>query len=81
MAPLLYSYRSDIMFAHLRYLDFMEVHLKDTCNYELKQDLKNELATAILHLDVSDMPPLQTAQLTHCPLWVTSSHSVPVYVA
>lgn len=36
-----------------RYLDFMEVHLKETCQYELKQDLKNELAAAILNLDVS----------------------------
>lgn len=35
-----------------RYLDFMEGHLKETCNYTLQPDLKNELFTAILHLEV-----------------------------
>eukprot|EP00878_Enallax_costatus_P030821 GHUV01033617.1.p1 GENE.GHUV01033617.1~~GHUV01033617.1.p1 ORF type:complete len:623 (+),score=174.24 GHUV01033617.1:276-2144(+) len=47
-----------------RYLDFMECHLKETCHYELKQDLKNELATAILHLDV--MPSMR-AMMTAGP--------------
>lgn len=36
-----------------RYLDFMEGHLAQACNYSLPAALKDELATAILHLEVS----------------------------
>lgn len=36
-----------------RYLDFMSEHLKEVCNYELKPELRGELETAILHLEVS----------------------------
>jgi hypothetical protein len=35
-----------------RYLDFMAEHLQETCNYELKPELRGELETAILHLEV-----------------------------
>lgn len=35
-----------------RYLDFMTGHLKEVCNYELKPELRGELETAILHLEV-----------------------------
>jgi hypothetical protein len=35
-----------------RYLDFMAEHLQETCNYELKPELRGELEAAILHLEV-----------------------------
>jgi hypothetical protein len=35
-----------------RYMDFMTEHLKETCKYELKPELRGELETAILHLEV-----------------------------
>jgi len=31
----------------------MTEHLQEVCNYELKPELRGELETAILHLDVS----------------------------
>lgn len=41
-----------------RYLDFMTEHLQEVCNYELKPELRGELETAILHLDV--MPSMRS---------------------
>jgi hypothetical protein len=41
-----------VFMATCRYLDFMTEHLKETCNYELKPELRGELETAILHLEV-----------------------------
>lgn len=41
-----------------RYLDFMEGHLAQACNYSLPAELKDELATAILHLEV--MPSMRS---------------------
>jgi hypothetical protein len=38
--------------SRLRYLDFMEGHLAETCNYTLQPELRDELATAIQHLEV-----------------------------
>jgi hypothetical protein len=35
-----------------RYLDFMEGHLAETCKYTLQPELRDELATAIQHLEV-----------------------------
>lgn len=35
-----------------RYLDFMTEHLKDTCAYDLPRELRDELASAIQHLEV-----------------------------
>lgn len=34
----------------------MTEHLKEVCNYELQPDLRGELETAILHLEVEREP-------------------------
>ena len=40
-----------------RYFDFFEVHLKEACNYKLSKDLRKELETAVLNLEV--MPSMR----------------------
>ena len=40
-----------------RYFDFFQEHLKDTCNYTLKPELREELETAVLNLRV--MPSMR----------------------
>jgi ribonucleoside-diphosphate reductase alpha chain len=40
-----------------RYFDFFEEHLKNTCNYKLSKDLRKELETAVLNLEV--MPSMR----------------------
>ena len=40
-----------------RYFDFFEVHLKEACNYKLSKDLRKELETAVLDLEV--MPSMR----------------------
>ena len=40
-----------------RYFDFFETHLKETCNYKLPKDLRKELETAVLNLEV--MPSMR----------------------
>ena len=40
-----------------RYFDFFETHLKESCNYKLPKDLRKELETAVLNLEV--MPSMR----------------------
>ena len=40
-----------------RYFDFFQEHLKETCNYTLKPELREELETAVLNLRV--MPSMR----------------------
>lgn len=40
-----------------RYFDFFTVHLKEKCSYKLPKDLRKELETAVLNLDV--MPSMR----------------------
>jgi len=40
-----------------RYFDFFETHLKESCNYKLSKDLRKELETAVLDLEV--MPSMR----------------------
>jgi len=40
-----------------RYFDFFEEHLKNNCNYKLSKDLRKELETAVLNLEV--MPSMR----------------------
>jgi hypothetical protein len=54
-SPATTDYRPGFPLAHsYRYLDFMTEHLKQVCNYELQPELRGELETAILHLEVSE---------------------------
>jgi len=41
-----------------RYFDFMEEHLKEQCNYDLKKDLREELEQAVLKLEI--MPSMRS---------------------
>lgn len=50
-----------------RYMDFMTEHLKEVCNYDLKPELRGELETAILHLEVRH-------GWTSCRMQITDFH-------
>lgn len=47
-----------------RYFDFMTAHLKETCNYNLSRELRDELETAVVNLEV--MPSMR-AMMTAGP--------------
>ena len=45
-----------------RYFDFFEEHLKSECDYEVPADLRNELETAVVNLEI--MLPSMRALMT-----------------